>query len=103
MKLMICVVHNRYANEMEGDLKEKGYRMTELASSGGFLKKGNSTFLFGIKDEDIEALKKDMQEICLQVEKKKGKPKDVDSRYTSFLIHAKESLPFLAQLNQSKS
>ncbi len=94
-------MHNRYADEMEDGLKSKGYRMTELASSGGFLRKGNTTFLLGIKDEDLEGLREDMKEICLQVEKKKGKPKDVDSRYTSFLINAKDSLPIFTQLNNN--
>ncbi|UTR09066.1 cyclic-di-AMP receptor [Evansella sp. LMS18] len=99
MKLMICVAHNRYADELEERLKDKGYRMTELASSGGFLKKGNTTFLFGIKDNDAEALRKEMQAICLDVEKKKGKLKDGQSRYTSFVINVKDALPFLKNLN----
>ncbi|TMW70518.1 cyclic-di-AMP receptor [Alteribacter natronophilus] len=95
MKLVICVVHNRYSDALEKGLKKKGYRMTELASSGGFLKKGSTTFLFGVKDGDAAALKKDMKEICTEHEAKKGKAKDVDSRYTSFVIDAKDSLPLL--------
>lgn len=95
MKLMVCVVHDRYADTMEERLKEKGYRMTELASSGGFLRRGNTTFLFGVNNEDLQALQNDMKEICLEVEKKKGKLKDGQSRYTSFVIQAKDSLPFL--------
>ncbi|SDY34940.1 Uncharacterized protein YaaQ [Evansella caseinilytica] len=98
MKLMICVVNNRYANEMERQLKKKGYRMTELASSGGFMKKGNTTFLFGIQNEDLNSLRQEMQRICLDVEKKKGKLRGGESRYTSFVINVKDSLPLMNQL-----
>ncbi|PYZ97043.1 transcriptional regulator [Alteribacter lacisalsi] len=103
MKLVICVVHNRYSDALEKGLKDKGYRMTELASSGGFLKKGSTTFLFGVKDDDVAALQKDMQQICLDHEAKKGKMKDVDSRYTSFVVEAKESLPILTAFHNSSS
>ncbi|MDQ0258034.1 uncharacterized protein YaaQ [Evansella vedderi] len=100
MKLMICVVHDRYADALEDRLKKKGYRMTELASSGGFLRKGNTTFLFGVNDTDLKLLKEEMKEICLGVEKKKGKLKDGQSRYTSFVIDVKDSLPILSSLNK---
>ncbi|MFA9559208.1 cyclic-di-AMP receptor [Evansella sp. AB-rgal1] len=97
MKLMVCVVNNRYADKMEEELKAKGYRMTELASSGGFLKKGNTTFLFGVTDEDVPGLRSEMQRICREVESKKGKLKDTKSRYTSFVINVKDSAPFFQQ------
>ncbi|WP_280770122.1 cyclic-di-AMP receptor [Salipaludibacillus daqingensis] len=98
MKLMICVVQNRYRDALETGLKERNYRMTELASSGGFMKKGSTTFLIGISEEDIENVKQNMKEICLSVEEKKGKSKEASSRYTSFLIDVKDSLPFFKQV-----
>ncbi|MBU9710202.1 cyclic-di-AMP receptor [Evansella tamaricis] len=98
MKLMICVVHNRYADEMEQGLKSKGYRMTELASSGGFLRKGNTTFLLGIENKDVKDLQNEMKAICTGIETKKGKLKGSESRYTSFLVDVKDSLPLLNQL-----
>ncbi|PYZ92435.1 transcriptional regulator [Salipaludibacillus keqinensis] len=94
MKLMVCVVQNRYRSAMEEGLKEKNYRMTELSSSGGFLKKGSTTFLIGIIEEDIENLRENMHQICYAVEKKKGKSPEESSRYTSFLIDVKDSMPF---------
>lgn len=94
MKLMICVVQNRYRNALESGLKEKNYRMTELASSGGFLKRGSTTFLIGISEEHVEEIKKNMKEICVSVEAGKEKSKELSSRYTSFLIDVNDSLPF---------
>ncbi len=95
MKLMICVVQNRYRDALEIGLKKKDYRMTELASSGGFMKRGSTTFLIGISEEHIEEVKDKMKEICLSVDEKKGKSKEKSSRFTSFLIDVKDSLPFL--------
>jgi uncharacterized protein YaaQ len=95
MKLMICVVQNRYRDALETGLKKENYRMTELASSGGFLKRGSTTFLIGISEEDSEKIKKSMKDICLSVEEKKGKSKEKSSRFTSFLIDVNDSLPFL--------
>ncbi|MCE7792217.1 cyclic-di-AMP receptor [Salipaludibacillus sp. CUR1] len=97
MKLMICVVQNRYRDAMEEGLKSKSYRMTELASSGGFMKRGSTTFLIGISEEDIGNLQETMRDICLAYEKKKGKSKETAGRYTSFLIDVKDSLPFFQQ------
>ncbi|QKS70633.1 cyclic-di-AMP receptor [Paenalkalicoccus suaedae] len=95
MKLMVCVVQNRYREAMETGLKNTNYRMTELASSGGFLRKGSTTFLIGVKEEDVSSLHETMKAICLEYEQKRGKSSDKSHRYISFLIHAKDSLPFL--------
>lgn len=100
MKLMVCVVHDRFADALEQQLKDKGYRMTELASSGGFLRKGNTTFLFGVTDDDVKPLQEEMKLICIELEKKKGKLKDGQSRFTSFVIDAKESAALLSQIQK---
>ncbi|MDE5414882.1 cyclic-di-AMP receptor [Alkalihalobacillus sp. MEB203] len=97
MKLMICIMENYYANEVEKQLKYKGFRMTELASTGGFLRKGSTTFLFGVEEKDIEELRKSLQDACLHVEKQKGRKRSVANRYTSFIIPASPALVPLLQ------
>lgn len=97
MKLMICVLQNRYRDVMEEGLKLANYRMTELASSGGFMRKGSSTLLIGVKNEDVAHLQKTMRDICLGYEEKKGKSKEKAHRYISFIVDAKDSLPLLKQ------
>ncbi|MFC3526266.1 cyclic-di-AMP receptor [Marinococcus halophilus] len=69
MKLLLCIIDNFYTDQVEMEMKEKGYRMTEIASSGGFLKKGNTTFLFGVDEEEVPKLKTDLKDICLAYEK----------------------------------
>ncbi|NEU31914.1 transcriptional regulator [bacterium LRH843] len=95
MKLLICIIDNMYADEVEIQLRKKGYRMTELASSGGFWKKGNTTFLFGIEDQDFEGLSKELKAICMDVEEKKQRSSKQKFRYTSFLLDAKDAHPFI--------
>ncbi|KGA97679.1 hypothetical protein AJ85_06080 [Alkalihalobacillus alcalophilus ATCC 27647 = CGMCC 1.3604] len=96
MKLLICIIDDFYADEVEKSLKEKGYRMTELASSGGFLRKGNTTFLIGLEEKDHSELKEALQSSCLSIEKRKQKRKNNHiHRYTSFLIDVKDVALFL--------
>lgn len=86
MKLLICIIDDFYADEAEQKLKEKGYRMTKLSSSGGFFKKGNSTFLFGVEEDDLDLLFAELQATCLEIEQKKEHRSEQTFRYTSFLI-----------------
>lgn len=86
MKLYVCIIEDYYADEVEVHLKNKGYRMTKLASSGGFMKKGNTTFLFGVDDNDIQELSNELKAACLKVEEKKQRPNNQAYRYTAFSI-----------------
>lgn len=93
---MICIVDNFYTTEVEKELKHTGFRMTELASTGGFLRKGSTTFLVGIEEKDVKTLNSTLKEACLKVEERKGRRRgDNAYRYTSFLIDSSSALPFL--------
>jgi uncharacterized protein YaaQ len=93
MKLLICIIDNFYADEVEKQLRDKGYRMTELASSGGFMKKGNTTFLFGLEEDDLPALRSALKEACTVVEERKQRKNKQAHRYTSFLLDVKDTAP----------
>lgn len=54
MKLLLAIVEDDLAFEVAKELSEKGIRSTKLSSSGGFLKKGNTTLLVGIQDEQVD-------------------------------------------------
>ncbi|WP_100406418.1 cyclic-di-AMP receptor [Bacillus solitudinis] len=96
MKMLVCIIDNFYADYVERNLREKGYRMTELASSGGFLKRGNTTFLFGVEEVDLKELRQSLQEACLNLEKKKQRKAKQVHRYTSFLMDVKDTAPLFA-------
>jgi uncharacterized protein YaaQ len=54
MKLLVFVMEDGVAEGTVNSLVERGFRVTQLASTGGFLRKGNTTLLVGIEDADIE-------------------------------------------------
>jgi uncharacterized protein YaaQ len=53
MKLIIFVTEDAVADAAVDALVEQGFRVTRLASTGGFLRKGNTTLLVGIEDDKV--------------------------------------------------
>ena len=49
MKLIIAIVQDEDSEEVLEALTEENYRVTKLATTGGFLKSGNTTLLVGIE------------------------------------------------------
>ncbi len=47
MKLLIAIVQDYDANQLLAALGQAGFRATRIASSGGFLRTGNTTLLIG--------------------------------------------------------
>jgi len=64
MKLVIAVVQDSDAASLLENLVEHGFRATKLASTGGFLKKGNTTVFAGVEDEKIPELIEVIKEKC---------------------------------------
>lgn len=54
MKMIIAVVQDKDSGKLASALVKGGFRATKLASTGGFLKAGNTTFMIGIEDEKTE-------------------------------------------------
>ena len=54
MKLIIAIVQDEDASRQISNLMSEGYSVTKLATTGGFLRAGNTTLLLGIDDEKIE-------------------------------------------------
>ena len=55
MKLIICIVQDQDSANLIEDLTRNDFRITKLASTGGFLKSGNTTLLMGVEDEEVDA------------------------------------------------
>lgn len=54
MKLLIFVTDDSVADSTVDSLVEQGFRVTRLASTGGFLRKGNTTLLVGVEDAAVD-------------------------------------------------
>jgi len=77
MKLLIAIVNNDDANYVNTGLNKSGFPVTKIASTGGFLLNGNTTFLIGIKDECVD----EVLEIISHFSKKRVVPMPADPVY----------------------
>ncbi len=64
MKLVVAIVQDQDAGSLIVDLTDKEFRVTKLASTGGFLKAGNTTLLIGVDDEQVDQVLKIVEENC---------------------------------------
>ena len=64
MKLIIAVVQDKDSNRLSNALVGEGIRATKLASTGGFLRAGNTTFMIGIEDERVEDVMRIIRNNC---------------------------------------
>ena len=53
MKLIIAIVQDEDASRLIGHLMNDGFSVTKLATTGGFLRAGNTTLLVGVEDEKL--------------------------------------------------
>jgi len=53
MKLLLFVTEDAVADAAVDALVEQGFRVTRLASSGGFLRRGNTTIVAGVEDTAV--------------------------------------------------
>ncbi|WP_025745794.1 cyclic-di-AMP receptor [Kallotenue papyrolyticum] len=54
MKLAVFVIDDAKADAAVDGLVAQGFRVTRLASTGGFLRRGNTTLLVGLDDQELE-------------------------------------------------
>jgi len=64
MKLVIAVVQDTDAATLISALSDVGLTSTKLASTGGFLREGNTTLLIGVDDERLDEVKGIIRETC---------------------------------------
>lgn len=53
-KLIISVVQNEDADNVVDALLEGDFRATRLASTGGFLRRGNTTLMIGADEDQVD-------------------------------------------------
>ncbi len=69
MKLIIAIVRDPDSDPVTQALTSAGYRVTRIASTGGLLRRGVTTFLVGLEDGQVDPAIRLMQEKCTQAEK----------------------------------
>lgn len=64
MKLIIAIVQDEDAGRLISTLMKQGYGVTKLATTGGFLRAGNTTLLVGVDNERLQAALEIVESIC---------------------------------------
>ena len=54
MKMMIVVLNDQDGDQVIKALVEEEFRVTRIASTGGFLRRGNTTLLIGTEEERVD-------------------------------------------------
>jgi uncharacterized protein YaaQ len=55
MKLILTVISDNDNDPVTQALIEAGFRVTRVASTGGFLRRGSSTLMIGVADDKVDA------------------------------------------------
>ncbi|NLZ89760.1 MAG: hypothetical protein GX916_09715 [Clostridiales bacterium] len=64
MKLIIAIVQDEDASHLIGELMGQGFGVTKLATTGGFLRAGNTTILAGVDDDRFDACMAIIEKVC---------------------------------------
>ena len=64
MKLIIAIVQDEDAGRLVSELMNKGFGVTKLATTGGFLRAGNTTLISGVEDGQLDQALSVIERIC---------------------------------------
>ena len=64
MKLIIAIVQDEDASRLVSNLMNEGYSVTKLATTGGFLRAGNTTLLLGVEEDRFDGAMKIIEKVC---------------------------------------
>jgi uncharacterized protein YaaQ len=81
MKLIIAIIRSIDAGPVIDALVTQSYRVTRVASTGGFLRRGNVTLLIGVEDQNVDPVIDIFRETC-------SPPDPGHSRATFFVVDA---------------
>lgn len=81
MKLIVAIIQDSDNDRLSSALTRAGFRVTLIASTGGFLKSGRSTLLIGTEQERVSEALDIIRELSTQ-------PKDpAEKRATIFVVN----------------
>ncbi|GAB4435703.1 MAG: hypothetical protein Kow00120_02610 [Anaerolineae bacterium] len=86
MKIILAVVRADLVDTISTTLVDNGFHVTRLASSGGFLRRGNATLMCGVPDGELEGALATIRSIC------SPKPEDEEHCVTMFVLRASDFL-----------
>ena len=64
MKMVIAIVQDDDSLDLIEGITDKGFRVTKLATTGGFLWAGNTTLMIGVDDDKVDEVILIIKDIC---------------------------------------
>ncbi|WP_394922641.1 cyclic-di-AMP receptor [uncultured Robinsoniella sp.] len=64
MKMIFAIVHDEDGGFVIDKLNKSNFMVTKLATTGGFLRRGNTTLLIGTEDDKVEQVIDIIKEEC---------------------------------------
>ena len=61
---MLVIVQDADASKLQAALVEAKFQATKLATTGGFLREGNTTFIIVVEDKDVESISGIVKSTC---------------------------------------
>jgi uncharacterized protein YaaQ len=81
VKLVIAIVRDVDAGAVIEQLVTREYRVTRVASTGGFLRRGNVTLLIGVEEQQVQPVIDVLRDTC-------SPPEPGQHRATIFVVDA---------------
>lgn len=79
MKLIIAIVQDKDSEQLSNAFIDHDIRATKLASSGSFLRSGNSTFIIGINNQRVDEVLSIIQQVSKRRKRFVTPPVNVDT------------------------
>jgi uncharacterized protein YaaQ len=73
MKLIIAIIKDEDNDNVSKALTKEDFRVTFIASTGGFLRSGRSTLLIGVEDEQVSRALELIRKNCKKPDQSKEK------------------------------
>lgn len=64
MKMIVAIVQDEDSSRLVSALMNDGFGVTKLATTGGFLRAGNTTLLIGVDDERLNDALHIIEKLC---------------------------------------
>ena len=64
MKMIVAIVQDEDSSRLISALMNDGFGVTKLATTGGFLRAGNTTLLIGVDDDRFDACLHIIEKLC---------------------------------------
>jgi uncharacterized protein YaaQ len=84
MKLVIAITRDEDSEDIITTLIDHEYRVTRIASTGGFLRRGMTTLMIGVEDQKVDGVIDNLRNKCVPV------PQDEERCTTIFVLDVKQ-------------